>query len=433
MLTVAMEVVGRTTHRLEHLVENDKRHLEAPIAQAERHDILDILRGFALFGVLLANMVLTTQFLALTQQQRAARPTPDLDKVGEFFTGTLVDGKFFTLFSILFGLGFAVQLARASDRGVSVLPTYSRRLSILFVIGALHGMLLWFGDVLHIYALLGFVLILFRNRSERTVLVWAIGIGCFVVVRPILDCYATSQGWEHFMAFGRGVPSSELYERLMQGTYADLIALNWDVHLQDYGEIGFGGNIVWWHLDILSKLLFGFYLGRRMVLQRATAYRELFQRALPWLLPIGLIGSAYMQMAWVYDIGLPEDAMWRAVLDGLHQLFVVVLALAYVCVITLLHQHPRWAARMHVLAPMGRMALTNYLTHSVCFLLIFYGLGLGLLGKAGTAACIALSFAIFALQVALSRWWLKRYRFGPVEWLWRCLTYGKRQPLRQVR
>lgn len=404
----------------------------APVAPGDRHEIIDIVRGFALFGVLLANMVLTTQFLAITDAQRDALPTAQLDAAVLFLTGTLVDGKFFTIFSMLFGLGFAVQLTRASRRGTSVLPVYSRRLGLLFAVGVLHATLLWFGDVLHIYALLGFVLILLRNRSDRTILIGAAALMLAVMLLPLLDWVAESQGLERSMIFGRELPPAEVYDTLKHGGYADVVGLNWDTHLRDYGELGFGGNILFWYLDILSKFLIGFCIGRRMLLQRASEHLGMFRRGLPWLLVLGLGGSVYMHLGWSYDIGEPASPLLRVVLQAFHELWILSLSLGYVCSLVLLHQNPRWCTSLRLLAPVGRMALTNYLTHSLCFLALFYGVGAGLLGDVGAAGCLLFSLVIFSSQVALSVWWLKRYRFGPAEWAWRSLTYAKPQPFRKA-
>jgi uncharacterized protein len=176
--------------------------LIAPVAPGERYEIIDIVRGFALFGVLLANMVWTTQEAPLTDEQRQAMTTRSVDDAALFFTGAFIDGKFYTLFSMLFGMGFALQLTRASERGVSLLPTYMRRLGILLAIGILHTVLLWFGDILHIYALLGFVLILFAGRSNRTVLRWVVALAALSISFPMLHWAGKVSGWGYPCASG---------------------------------------------------------------------------------------------------------------------------------------------------------------------------------------------------------------------------------------
>ena len=399
----------------------------------DRYAIIDIVRGFALFGVMLSNMVLTTQFLALPDAAREALPTAGADTVVIFLMDTLVTDKFYTLFSMLFGLGFAVQLHRASERGVDVLPTYLRRLAILFGLGVLHGSLLWFGDVLHIYALLGFVLVLFSGRSDRIVLHWAVGFAALGILTPALHWAAESRDWAYPLLFGAPVEAAEMQQVLSQGSYGDVLRLNWAVHLQDYGRPGFSDWIGTWYVDILWRFLLGFLIGRRMLLQQVEANTWIFRRWLPWALTIGLAGNVAMSAR--LDLGLwsLQNGLADALVTGLGEVWVFALAAGYVCLLALGYQRPRWARALGSLAPVGRMALTNYVAQSAFMVLLFYGVGLGLLGQVGATFCLVASLVLFALQIVCSSWWLHRYRFGPLEWLWRSLTYARMQPLRAER
>ena len=163
-----------------------------PIPPNVRYELIDIVRGFALFGVMLANMSWTTQWFALTAAQRAALPTADVDRIVQPVIMLLTDYKFYTLFSMLFGVGFAMQLSRAAERGGDVIRVYSRRLGILFCLGVGHALLLWFGDILHTYALVGFVLILFRNRSDRVLISWAFVLAALIALLPLLHSITTT-------------------------------------------------------------------------------------------------------------------------------------------------------------------------------------------------------------------------------------------------
>lgn len=383
--------------------------------------------------MLVANWILVTQFLAMTEEQRQALPTVTWDKFAAFMTGVMIDGKFFTIFSMLFGLGLAVQLARASSAGRTVLPTYTRRLMLLLAMGVLHGMLLWYGDVLHRYALLGFLLIVFARLSDRCIARWIVGILLFLVLRPVAAGIAESAGSESWMLFGRVVEVSERSEITRHGSYADILRMNWDIHLQDYGEVAFGRHLLFWYVDIFSKFLLGYLIGRRMLLQSAREHLSLFRRVLPWALLIGLGGNLYMNLVWVYDIGRVEHALVRDVLRGVFELCVVALALGYVCLLVLLHEQGRFRVLLGWLAPAGRMALTNYVSQTVMLLVLFYGVGFGLVGRVGALYCVLIAVAFFVVQCLLSRWWLNRFRFGPLEWAWRSLTYGRIQALRVSR
>ena len=161
--------------------------MQTPTGPSSRILLVDTVRGFSLFGVLLANMVWTTQWFALTNSQRNSFPTLELDKALNFLTFLLVDFKFYTLFAMLFGLGFAMQLSRMDDTSRSFIPVYARRLSILFLIGIAHAYLVWFGDILHLYAISGFVLILFHKLSDRAILRWAVCIALLTYLMPFLQ------------------------------------------------------------------------------------------------------------------------------------------------------------------------------------------------------------------------------------------------------
>jgi uncharacterized protein len=214
--------------------------------------------------------------------------------------------------------------------------------------------------------------------------------------------------------------------------YAAVIGMNWSVHLHDYGKVSFQGGIYIWYFNVLWKFLLGFYIGRRMLLQGAEQHVHLFRRILPWALVIGLAGNLYTSGADVYDLCNTQNTTLRLALESFHEVSVFALAIAYLCALVLLHQKSASRKILVHLAPLGRMALTNYLTQSACIVMLFYGMGLGLVGKVGAAGCVLFSVAIFAAQIVVSAMWLKHFRFGPVEWLWRCRTYGRWQSMRHA-
>lgn len=403
----------------------------SPIPPTLRFDIVDIVRGFALFGVLLANMVWTTQWFAVTDAQRAALTTADIDRYVQLLVLLLVDFKFYTLFAMLFGLGFAMQLSRAANFRQNVLPVYCRRLAILFFIGIGHSLLLWFGDILHLYALLGFVLILFRNKSDRVIVCWALGLASLTSLMPFLQ-WITMAG--AITDSGLEVNSEAVrFAALTSGSWLDVLGVNWAFTRFQYMHFEFGfDSTVHFYLSVLWKFLIGFVIGRRMLLQRADHHIDLYRRILPWATAIGIAGNTYLAVStWVYGMWIPTSSSPAILLSWiLVEISMFALSIAYLAGLVVLYQRPWWRNKLAVLAPLGRMALTNYLLQSVFSVLLFYGSGLNLLGKVGTGICVILSFVIFGLQIVISRWWLTRFRFGPMEWMWRCFTYGKRQPFR---
>jgi uncharacterized protein len=400
-----------------------------PLEPGERIALIDAVRGFALYGVLLANLIWLTQEAAVLPAQVAALPTAAIDRLVKYGVEFFIDWKFYTLFSFLFGLGFSVQLVRGERRGVGVLPVYGRRLGILLGFGLVHAYLVWYGDILHHYALLGLLLILFRKRSDRFLLGMGIGLG---VVLPAAIRMGTALLYPSTPAVGPDSAELEVFAARFRAFSSGSIVES----LRENAKYALGywttGVALHFLPAILGKFLLGFYAGRRQLLETPDRHLALFRRLLTWGLVIGVVGNAL----WVATTALTHSGTLAAssswVLAAQLPLYLGVIAMAafYLSGIVLLWQRPSWRSRLARLAPVGQMALTNYLTHSLIYLALFYGFGLALLGRVGATFCLALSVVIFGAQVLFSAWWLRHFRFGPAEWLWRSLTYGRRQPMR---
>jgi uncharacterized protein len=205
--------------------------------------------------------------------------------------------------------------------------------------------------------------------------------------------------------------------------------------------LGAGGELVTRGISlfllpqIFARFLFGLYVGRRRWAERSVDLLPMVRRAFPGAVALGVIGNGtglalnYLRASG--RIGL--DSYWVIASNPIVEAGVLAMSFSYMSAIMLLfHRSPRWRERLGRLAPVGRMALTNYLTHSVLYVVLFTGVGFGLYGAVGPALCVAFTVAIFATQIAFSGWWLARYRFGPAEWLWRTLTYGQLQPMRRT-
>jgi uncharacterized protein len=188
-----------------------------------------------------------------------------------------------------------------------------------------------------------------------------------------------------------------------------------------------------WMSTILGRFLLGLLAGRHLLLQDVERNRPWHHRLLVWGLVLGVLGNGTwlvvmrLRLAGLVD---PTKDTWMLFLSALQELGYLGLAAVYVAGFALLFQRERWQRVMRVLAPVGRMALTNYLLESVVSLFLYDGWGLGFVGRMPPSGCVALTLAVFALQVPFSHWWLSRFRFGPAEWLWRSLTYGRAQPMR---
>ncbi|MBN1210108.1 MAG: DUF418 domain-containing protein [Myxococcaceae bacterium] len=410
-----------------------------PVDGGERLALLDALRGFALCGVFISNVsswFSGRNFLARDQMKALMANASLVDTVASNATMFLVFGKFITIFSFLFGLGFAVQLGRAEQRGASIVPLYSRRLGVLLLIGVSHLFLLWYGDVLSTYALLGFGLLLFRSRSDKALLIWA-GVLVFIVSTAAMLCMRLPQLLGSAEATAKEAMErstalrAQTLEAFSSGGYLEVVSANATYYLQDFIKM-----MPFVLPVILGRFLLGLVAGRRGLFHNAAQHLPLFRKVLLWGLVLGVlcngVGLVMMQLVTRKVLNLESMPWLLPVMTPVRQLAELGTAAVYVAGFTLLFQRARWQRLLSVLAPVGRMALTHYLSQTVISLLLFYGLGLGLIGKAGPALCVALTLGIFSVQVVLSHLWLARFRFGPAEWAWRSLTYGKAQPMRRA-
>lgn len=396
----------------------------APVAAAERIEILDVLRGTALFGILAANM---RGFAA----PGSAYGRPDLlfpgfaDRLTQGLLDVFVSSKCLTLFAFLFGIGFAVQMSRAEERGVRPASFYPRRLLVLLGLGLVHGVLIWWGDILVSYALAGFLLLPFRARQPRTVLRWAQGL-----LLALLVVMCTAFVAAQFQAPNRTPRQDPMQEtarviRLVhEGSPADLVAENARTWVE---WIPSDLAIVIW----LPTFLFGLWVGRQGIPRRLDAHAGSLRGICRVALPVGLGLSTAGVILRLTQAGPPQGPPGPLTFArALFEMFgPLVLALGYATGLALLARHEAWRLRLSPAAAVGRMALTNYLMQSVVGVALFTTTGL--FGRVGPALLLFPTVAVFAGQVWLSNWWLARFRFGPVEWLWRSLTYGRLGPLRR--
>jgi uncharacterized protein len=403
----------------------------APVAPAERILTLDVLRGIALFGVLAANIWLwfsgiVFRFPAYVAEMWTFSP----DSLAFLFISFFISGKAITTFSFLFGLGFAVQMMRAEARGQSIARHHSKRLAILLLFGAIHAVFLWYGDILMAYALLGFGLLLFRKRRDRTLLIWAAvliaGVPIVLGTIPfVLSMLSTEAGPDPAVAL------AAVAER-----NADLLAL---FASADPAQI-VRGNLRMLQQQWLTPkatfliLLFGIFLlglfaGRRRIFEDPAAHAGLLRRTMLYGFGLGISGTAVNHLLRTIP---PEESLaitWMPLAMAVTTVAgMVPFALAYIATATLLIQRAAWRQRLSLFAPVGRMALTNYLAQTVICIAIFYGGGL--VGQTGPLFGLILALVIFPAQMVFSAWWLERFRYGPMEWLWRSLTYGRAQPMR---
>lgn len=396
-----------------------------PVIAQERIPILDIARGVAILGILLVNMAFYSNSLQAIQFQ--IELWPDFwNKAANKFLEIFVNGKFIAVFSFLFGYGMIVLKDRTVTKGRRFVPLYLRRLLALFLFGWIHGWFIWFGDILLHYALLGFVLLLFHKCKPRTLLVWAV---LLIMLIPVL-LLATG-------AEGTGTPqlSPEVKQYVNQmierdqmiygtGTYGEIQkqrVWDWNISL---------GNQFLFYPQLLGLFLLGASFAKFRLLHDVAVYHRVWIRICLWSGAIGLVST-------LLPVGLEQVGAHSGLINQLnvirHLIGSPLLGLFYIAILALLVRKQAWERALRPLANVGRMAFTNYIMQSVLCTLIFYSYGLGWYGKLNVLEGMLLSAAIFIGQMVISALWLRIFQMGPLEWIWRMLTYLSISPIRKKR
>ena len=382
---------------------------------------VDAVRGFALFGVLLVNMY---NFGAYAPEWTGA-----VDSAFSTLMHSVFETKSWRLFSLLFGFGFALQLARLMSQADGSLWLYIRRLSILFVFGMAHA-LFYDGDILMEYAALGLILVAFRNFSNSTLLVLAFVLMAAFPVGNLMHMETAAE-----LAEQSEDGLSLAVQRLDHPYLGSLM----DVFRENAHAIP---PRIWSNLHgpesslaIFPMFLLGLYVGRARFLHQVTLHLPLIRKVFVWGVGIGALSALAewsLKQKFGYAVFMENTASdsVRLLGDLLFAYGSTALALGYGAGIVLLTQRPGWQPVMRPLQNMGRMALTVYLSGTAMFTTLFYGYGFGQAFLLGPAATTLYAILFFTLQLLFCNWWLGRFRFGPAEWLWRSLTYLKVQPLR---
>ena len=392
-------------------------------AAPPRLALIDALRGTALAGVLLVNLGGFSLYYFLDDAQRAAMPTARVDAWLHMAIQLLAQDKAITLFSLLFGVGTALQAERATaqDAGNGALR---RRLLVLLAIGLLHAHLLWWGDILAYYAIAGLLLLALRRLPDRWLLAGGFGLALFwPLLTPVVNRLLPADLPDDAVAHARAFAAFSSPDAMT--------ALRGNVAYADWNWMAFWGVFPF----VLARLMIGDWIGRRGLLQQPEAHRTLLWRTF-WIgIALGLgtgIALEAMDAAGLTTALLEGGRLGEYALRTLRRVPPLAQGLGYGAGFALLFLQPAWARRLAWLAPMGRMALTLYLMQSLIGVALFYGLGAGVGPQGGLPLRIAVWIALFGAQALFSRWWLARFRLGPVEWLWRSLAGGHRLPLRRV-
>lgn len=462
-----------------------------PVTESRRIDAMDILRGFALLGILLMNIEWFTR--AVAEIGTFDKELTGLDHAVGWLVRCFVEGKFYKLFALLFGMGFAVMLIRAKEVGRPFGAWFTRRMVVLFVIGMLHMVFLWGGDILHDYAFAGLVflgwILLFQTRRLqkfnnpdrflRIGLIWlivpyagaAIASLVFGVQFDATKLTEHTQDRQQIVALADArleLPADEAEdsdatdaeaedeekeltkEEEIEQAVSERVESRRERDANVAREVEAFTNGSYWEatkfrfghalmmlaftpvftfIMLIPIFLVGYWFVASGVLRNHSEYRHIFK-------PMALIGWLFGLFFTVGGLTVMQHPAARGMtsLQAAGQtLFAFgqfVLSAGYLGSIMLLLDNTKWHRRLSRLAPIGRMALTNYIMHSVILVLIFHGYAGGMFGEISRAPQMLIVAAILVFQYYFSAWWLRRYRFGPLEWVWRSLTYKSIQPMK---
>jgi uncharacterized protein len=354
-----------------------------------------VLRGVALLGVLAVNVVTEFRVSIFEQFLPAGRAASPLDRAVEGFLAVAVQLKALALFSFLFGVGLAIQLERLSGhpRRMALIV---RRLLVLLIVGLAHLFLVWNGDILTEYALAGFVALpLLLGPTWLPAAGGLLFLGLFLLM-PLLPPVVPlpTAAW--------------MAAHVAEANVAYATGGFWEVLQFRIREVP---AILPLHVSIFPRtvglFLLGAFVWRTGVLRRPAAHFGL----LGAIAIVGLLAGGGLAVAAHLGSSQMESVATLLLASGYGAVTIGAMQL--------------WPRLLGWAAPLGRMAFTNYLAQSVVFGFVFYGYGLGLFGRLGAAAALAIGLAVYLAQVVASAWWLKRYRFGPVEWVWRAAMYGR--------
>ncbi len=397
-----------------------------PTSPDDRIEVIDSLRGFAILGILIVNM----QVFSGSGWEKDIF-TGKLDQLIYWIIEVFASGKFLNLFSFLFGVGFAIQLGKAIRKKSNFRTVYIRRLLVLFFFGIIHGIFIARVDNLTTFAILGCLLLLIPSFSNKAIKL------LFIICLLTPFVYNLSDGpniWnqenkEHVVQNELKAKSELCHscdrELHKDGTYNELVLMRVDYWSHILTSVAWYKSIIGYEFVVF---LIGFYISRKGFFRNLQKHIVQIKRALPWIFIIGLtitLVSLYSENL-LYNL---SDIIKDPIAELLFLLGAIAMSASYLFVIIILNSSGLWKKCLTWLAKVGRMSLTNYLLQSIICSFIFYEHGLGLYGKLGPTIGILLTLLIFILQIIFSNWWFKWARFGPFEWIWRSITYGRLQPI----
>ena len=409
----------------------------SPVKINERETFMDVLRGFAILGIFIANLNGLSWYGFNEPGVSADMLMPEWDHKMKFLHHMFIEGKFYSIFSFIYGWGIALQLRNSESKGINPAAFISRRLMIMLFLGAFH-LMLWPGDIVFLYGMLGFILLPLRRFSNKTLLITGIGL----LLLPILLYWlkmkfpVLNAPTEFLYHLGDKV-DSKLTGVTSEETFKEYIKnANWfDVFKGDiggfffrYGDLFFQSRFP----KVLGMMLIGLVAGRSEFYKHIDQHKKLLYYIIAFGIIIALPAN-YLLAGYMED---KTGAYYTFKMSGLYRTIsyaigVAPLAAAYIALFMLAFQNSVLKSVMSVMAPVGKMAFTNYIMHTLIGNFVFLNAGLGYMGSVGPVYYTLFALLVFAFQVIFSTIWLTYFNYGPIEWLWRSATYKKWQRMRK--
>ena len=416
---------------MEARIENNKA--DAPISKQNRIEYLDLIRGISIFGILIVNL---RWFSLYTPGYNGVFTFPEIDHVVRTLQYIFIEGKFYSMFSLLFGWGVALQIERSRKDDASTAAFIRRRLWFMLLLGGIHLFFIWEGDIVFLYGLVGFILVALRNYSNRTLLV----SGILLILSPIVLYFLKMQfswiNWPSDILYEAGEKVYQMQGLIDQDTSRtpvlretknmfSIIGITWADAPYRFAYLFFVSRIP----KVLGVMLIGF------VIARADFYQKAMQRQkkMLWIfiagslvsVPLNIVLFLFVKNEEAFYALQPEGLLYTAV----YAFTIFPLAIVYMIGLALVFEKPWIHKLLKQVLPVGRTAFSNYVGQSLIGIILFYGIGFGWAQQFGPLAWTILAVIIFTVEVIVSSIWLKYFRFGPLEWIWRSFTYAKIQPL----
>jgi uncharacterized protein len=378
--------------------------------------LLDILRGFALLGIFVVNIEIMN-CVFMNQDAFSPQWTSSIDGLAVRLQQLFFYGKFFPIFSLLFGIGISIQWVSLKRKGISM-AFFFRRMGALFLFGVAHILFLWSGDVIHIYALLGLCTLVFMGWKPKQLILLAVVVFLFPFYGQLFEGILSSIGYEAETYLAK-YTSDDIIHTIREGTYFEGMQLR----IQEYKS-----NVAVLFVSLMpiafAMFILGLTIGKKGWLHNSTKWVNRIKKPVLWIAVLSNVYRLFF-LFFLWETDIWKEPIFRSIFIYLMQICDTLMALFLVWLIAYAYQYSFWKKLLSPLQYAGRMALTNYLLQSAIGLFIFSSVGMQWYQTLSPSQTMGLALVVFVIQILLSKGWLRFFKYGPLEWVWRCISYGK--------